>query len=493
MSDKAVTYRTNGEAALEPPRVHAYKSDAARARETEGVVCQTHVGGQALIEGIMMRGKFNWAVAVREPSGSIYIEEHDLVSGRDKNSWMYKPVIRGCTSLVESLALGFKALEIAAEHAMGLEDDGSDENLVPAVAEGKPTPVAPSAGVVPEPRRAPGDPLAPYYIRPLDESFDPEVIEAQVVEVVDVAESAESVDSSDSAVPASAAKPADADASADVTSSTDAAMPVDAASPVNPTNPASPVKPVSSAKPADADKSAAIPKPVMTASMIIGVLLGIGIFIVLPAFITNLLVGDYGEKTLLWNIVDGILRVAIFVAYIWLIGRMEDIRRMFGYHGAEHKTIHCYEHGLELTVENARQFPTLHVRCGTAFMLTTMLIAILVFTIVPVGPLIDALGVTSPVIRFLLVVASRIILLPLIAGLSYEVTVKWAGSHPDHTLVQIVLWPGLMMQKLTTHEPDDSMLECAIAAMKRVLMREDLESALSSMDDLCLEDQGSHG
>jgi uncharacterized protein YqhQ len=215
----------------------------------------------------------------------------------------------------------------------------------------------------------------------------------------------------------------------------------------------------------------------MTISMIVGLLLGVGIFIVLPAFITNLVVGDYGEKTLLWNLIDGVIRVAVFVFYIWLIGRMKDIKRMFGYHGAEHKTIHCYEHGLELTVENARRFPTLHVRCGTAFLLMTMLIAILVFTIVPVAPLIDALGVTNGALRLVLVICSRIILMPVIAGLSYEVTVKWAGAHPESPFVQFVLWPGMQMQRLTTSQPDDDMLECAIAAMRRVLEREEREHA----------------
>jgi uncharacterized protein YqhQ len=113
-------------------------------------------------------------------------------------------------------------------------------------------------------------------------------------------------------------------------------------------------------------------------------------------------------------------------------------------------------------------------------MLTTMIIAILVFTIVPVAPLIDALGVTNPVLRLLLVILSRIILLPVVAGLSYEVTVKWAGSHPQNPLVQIVLWPGMQMQRLTTHQPDESQLECAIAAMQLVLKREELESQPAS-------------
>ena len=151
---------------------------------------------------------------------------------------------------------------------------------------------------------------------------------------------------------------------------------------------------------------------------------------------------------------------------------MSDIKRMFAYHGAEHKTIHCYEHGLELTVDNARTFPTLHVRCGTAFMLMTMLIAILVFTLVPVAPLIDALGVTNGIARLALVILSRIILLPLIA-----VTVKWAGAHPESPFVQFILWPGMQMQRLTTNTPDDGMLECAIKAMQLVLQREQREQA----------------
>jgi uncharacterized protein YqhQ len=368
-----------GEAVLERPATG--KGEMARVTDETGVVCQTHIGGQALIEGIMMRGKYNWAVAVREPDGNIYVEEHDLVSGKDKNSWMYKPVIRGCTALVESLALGYKALEIAAHHAFGDEeiDAGSSQAVSANGGDGGRT--------------------------------------------------------------------------------------------SNGTN-----------TPQEEEKSGQLPKAALTASMIGGLVLGIVIFIVLPAVITNLLVGDYGERTLLWNIVDGVLRVAIFIFYIWLIGRMEDIRRMFGYHGAEHKTIHCYEHGLDLKVANAQRFPTLHVRCGTAFMLTTMLIAIFVFTVVPVDWLIDWLGITNGVARLGVVILSRIVLLPLIAGLSYEVTVKWAGSRPNHPLVKIVLWPGLQLQKLSTNAPDDGMVECAIAAMQCVLAREQLEAAKGGGD-----------
>ena len=200
----------------------------------------------------------------------------------------------------------------------------------------------------------------------------------------------------------------------------------------------------------------------------LGVVLAVALFILLPAFISNLLIGNYEQNPLTWNLVDGVVRVAIFIFYVWLIGRMPDIKRMFSYHGAEHKTIHCYEHGLDLTPENARQFPRLHVRCGTAFLIMVMLIAIVVYTVLPLDGLLAAFGITGPA-AFVLLILVRIVFLPIIAGISYEITVKWAGSHPENALVKVVLWPGMQMQRLTTNEPDDSMLECAIAAMKLVL------------------------
>lgn len=222
----------------------------------------------------------------------------------------------------------------------------------------------------------------------------------------------------------------------------------------------------------------------MTLSMVLGVVLGIVLFIVAPAAITNLIVGEYDSNVILWNVVDGVLRVAVFVLYIWLIGRMEDIRRMFMYHGAEHKAIHCYEHGLPLTPENAMAFPRLHVRCGTAFLIMVMVIAIVIYTILPVSAIISALGVADGLPKFLLVLIVRIAFLPVIAGVSYEITVKWAGSHPDNPLVKVILWPGMQMQYLTTNEPDEGNIECAIAAMQRVLERERAEIADGANDGL---------
>lgn len=352
------------------------KSELQRAFSEDGAL-KTHVGGQALIEGIMMRGKYNWAVAVREPNGGIYVEEHDFGETARKR-WASWPIVRGVVAFVQSLVLGYKALEIAAMHAYDDEDESAE-----AV----------------DPAEAPDDITSKGKTKGGDTSKD------------------------------------------------------------------------------NAESDGGFGHTEMLISMVLGLVLGVTLFIVAPAFVTNLLVGEYDSHTLAWNLVDGALRVVVFVFYMWLIGLMGDIKRMYGYHGAEHKTIHCYEHGLPLTPENARSFPRLHVRCGTAFLIMVMIIAILVYTIIPVNLLISGLGVPDGAPKLILVIIVRIIFLPLIAGISYEITVKWAGSHPDNLLVKIILWPGMQMQRLTTNEPDDSMMECAIAAMQRVLEREKAEAA----------------
>lgn len=201
------------------------KSDLSRAFSEDGAL-KTHVGGQALLEGIMMRGKYNWSVAVREPSGSIYVEEHDLASGRNKNGWMHWPLIRGCRAMVESLMLGYKALEIAALHAF-VDEDEVDEG---------------------------------------------EEAEGQAKEQIKEQTAGQVEEQSDS-----------------------------------------------------------FGKREMAVSLVLGLVLGVVLFIVAPAFITNVIVGEYDTNPVLWNVVDGILRVAVFVFYLWLIGRMSDIKRMFGY------------------------------------------------------------------------------------------------------------------------------------------------------------------
>lgn len=318
----------------------------------------THIGGQAVLEGIMMRGKYNWAIAVRTPGGGIHTEEHDLTSAAAKHAWMRKPIIRGVVALVETLSLAMKAFAISAE----MSGESEEEQLT--------------------------------------------------------------------------------------------------------------------------SKEIGL-------SMVFGVGLAVLIFIILPAVLTNVVMsigsdvdfwaritGSFleGKRTnFAWNVIDGILRVAAFFVYIWAISRLEDIQRVFAYHGAEHKTIHAYEHGLPLESDVIQKYSTQHVRCGTSFLLMVMVIAILVFSLVPVGTIADYYAL-SGFGRFLLVVASRILLMPLVAGIAYEVTVKWAGTRPDNPVVKVLLWPGLQMQRMTTREPDESMIEVAVEATKLVIAREEAEA-----------------
>lgn len=335
----------------------------------EGELFRTHIGGSALTEGVMMRGRLSWAVAVREPNGRIYLEEHEVPGADHPSVWRRVPIVRGCISFFESMVLSYKAMVIAADHAYDAE----------------------------------GDP----------------------VHAVDT-DSADS-DSSDGHDPQS----------------------------------------------------------VLTVlSVVAGVALGIVLFMAVPVAVSNLLVGEYtASNAVAWNVVEAALRIVIFVAYIWGIGRIPEMARVFGYHGAEHLTIHCFEHGLSLTPANAARFSRLHVRCGTAFLIMTMLVAIVVNTFVPVAAWADELAL-SGVARAAFVLLTRIVLLPLVAGVSYEVTVRWAGSHPENPLVRVVLWPGLQMQRLTTRVPDEWMLECAIAALRCVRQREE-EAGLSAGESCC--------
>jgi uncharacterized protein YqhQ len=301
-------------------------------------VKHTHIGGQAVLEGIMMRGKFNWAVAVRKPDGTIHVEEHDLPhSVAREHAWLRWPIVRGIWGFYETLRLALQAFSISAEQAgVGEGEDG---------------------------------------------------------------EPAESLSSGEVAF-----------------------------------------------------------------TMVLGVLLAVGLFILLPAFVTNLLGTAIRKSSLAWNVIDGVLRLLVFFLYIWAISRLKDIRRVFAYHGAEHEIIHTYEHGDPLDAEHAHRYGTLHVRCGTSFLLMVMVIAIVVFSLVPAHTLLTR-------------VLSRILLLPLVAGLAYEVTVKWAGSNEDNPLVKVLLWPGLQLQRMTTRPPDDSMIEVAAAAVTPVIAREAAEAA----------------
>ncbi len=476
------------------------KRSAVKRAFAEDGANKTHVGGQALIEGVMMRGRYNWAAAVREPSGNIYIEEHDLASGKAKNKWLYWPVVRGCRAFVESLILGYKALEIAAMHAYGDEEEpgAKAEEVSANGAVSKEDASAENASCVE---------LADKHSRFCESSDEEKRASHEENGTSDAADSRACESLGEDKTEDSAREPMTespvvltgekaADDASGFSWKNDFGNPDEAIDALGAQRSLDIVVEANTAESGAVEPNAVEPgaavresdetrdgddggfgKREMAISMVLGLLLGVGLFIVAPAFIANVLVGEYDDKTLLWNVVDGIVRIVVFVFYIWLIGRMQDIKRMFSYHGAEHKTIHCYEHGLPLTPENARSFPRLHVRCGTAFLIMVMIIAIFVYTITPLNGLIAAWGVPDGPAKLALVIVARILLMPVIAGISYEITVKWAGSHPENPLVKVVLWPGMQMQRLTTNEPDDEMLECAIAAMQRVLEREEREEA----------------
>jgi len=186
----------------------------------------------------------------------------------------------------------------------------------------------------------------------------------------------------------------------------------------------------------------------------IAIVIAIGGFIVLPLYITNSVHGLREGSSVLFNLVEGFIRIFFFSLYLVVISRMKDIRRVFQYHGAEHKTVYTYEAGEELTVENAQRHTTLHPRCGTAFLMIVLAIAILIFSLVG-----------NPVLW--LKILSRLLLLPVVAGIAYE-TLRFAGRHHDRLWIKIFSQPGLWLQRLTTAEPTGDMIEVAIASLKRV-------------------------
>ena len=186
-------------------------------------------------------------------------------------------------------------------------------------------------------------------------------------------------------------------------------------------------------------------------SVAVSLLLAIAIFFATPVFATRLLDSFLDTSNLWSNVIEGTIRLLMFVGYITLIGLMPDIRRVFAYHGAEHMTIHARQHGQPLDVPSIRQFGTAHPRCGTAFILVVMVVAIIVHVFWTPPGLVDR-------------VLSRIVVLPLIAGLSYEI-IRFSGFHADNFLVKAIIWPNLLLQALTTRQPDDDQIEVAISAL----------------------------
>jgi uncharacterized protein YqhQ len=291
------------------------------------------IGGQAVIEGVMMRSLSGYSVAVRQPDGGVAIKKDQLVSVTKKYPFLRFPVLRGSVVLIQSLILGMRALNYSASVATAGEE-GEPEMSNWAVA----------------------------------------------------------------------------------------------------------------------------------GSMLVALLLGIGVFILAPLGLTNLIrhylapqMGNFA-----YNVIDGVIRALFFFVYILSISFMDEIRRVFQYHGAEHKTVYTFEANEELTVENARGKSTLHPRCGTSFLMFVMAISIAVFSLVPS---------TAP---FAIKFGARIVLIPLIAGLAYEV-IRFSARHLDNGACRMLIQPGLWLQRITTNEPDDKQLEIAIIALKEALLYDAVE------------------
>lgn len=316
-------------------------------KQKETLTHKTSVGGQALIEGIMMQGPKGAAISVRVPDGTIDTEIKQVKHVKDKIKILGWPILRGPVAFVESMIFGYQCLMLSAEKS-GMEDMKADEENM--------------------------------------SKLDKWLSEHMSKKFMNVLTGVASV---------------------------------------------------------------------------LGVLLAAFLFIYLPTVITNFFNGLCHEALTNWRaLIEGVMRMIIFILYIALCSLMKDIKRTFMYHGAEHKTIFCYEHGLELTVENVKKQSRFHPRCGTSFMFVMIIISVIVSS---------AISVAFPGLRDNTAVwmAIKLLILPLVMGLGYEF-IKYAGRH-ENIVVKILSAPGLWMQRLTTKEPDDSMIEVAIAAFQSVI------------------------
>lgn len=292
---------------------------------------KSKIGGQAVLEGVMMKAPNKIAIAVRRSNGEIEIESKEISSIKDKYSILKLPVLRGVVTFGETMVLGIKSL-MASAQLYGEEE----------------------------------------------EEYKPSKVESWISQKTGIN----------------------------------------------------------------------IDDVMVFFALITAIGFAILLFMIAPALLTKF-VSQAVDSNLIKSLIEGVIRLTAFIIYILLISRMKDIKRVFQYHGAEHKTIHCYEHGEELTVENARKYTTLHPRCGTAFLLIVMIISIVAFSF---------LEWNNIIVR----IVTKLLLLPFIAGISYEI-IKWAGAS-ESKWVNVVMYPGLMLQKLTTKEPDDEQLEVAICA-----------------------------
>jgi len=282
---------------------------------------RAQVGGQAVIEGVMMRGVDWWSLAVRRPDDTIGLHHWPLVSWMKRYPILKLPIVRGVVALVESLAIGVRALTVSANESLGEEEQELGKKEI---------------GV----------------------------------------------------------------------------------------------------------------------TLVIAFAFAVGLFFIAPLFLTGLLEGVLGKGFWFW-LVEGCVRVGIFLAYLFIVTQIKDLRRVFEYHGAEHMSIHALEHGEELTVANVEKYKTLHLRCGTSFLLIVLVVSIFVFA-----------AVGRP--AWYLLILSRVVLIPLIAGISYEI-IRFAGRHEANPVIRVIMAPGLALQWMTTKHPDSSQIEVAIAALEKII------------------------
>ena len=360
---------------------------------------KTSIGGQALLEGIMMRGPKKSAMAVRRPDGEMVIEVSDLKSA-DRKGFLKWPIVRGVVGFVDSMVVGYSAMMRSAELA-GLDEAIEEEEREKAAkkAAKEQAKKAKKLGITVE-----------------------ELAEREAAEKPPEAEVKEELPAEE---PAPASKEEKKDNSGMMTG-------------------------------------------IMAVALVLGLGLAMLLFKVLPESIYELLTWAFpsleGEGywfNLIRAAITGVVKIAIMVAYMAAVALMKDIKRTFMYHGAEHKTIFCYEQGLELTVENVRRQSRFHPRCGTSFLILMLLVSIVVNMFIP------ATIVDHKILNIVARTGIGLLTLPFIMGVGYEL-IRFAGRH-DNLFTRIISAPGVWLQHITTKEPDDSMIECAIAAIKEVI------------------------
>ncbi len=386
----------------------------SKKQPTACPVRKTSIGGQALMEGIMMRGPKTTAMAVRNPQGEIVLETFPT-EGKKRPAICRWPIIRGVIGFIDSMTFGYKCLMRSAEIS-GLEEIEAEmekekaEKKAAKKAE-KEAKKSAKKGIT----ETPSEPVADTAAQAAEEAPSP---------VKDAPASAAAISQGTVGLDGVIDMPPKKDSSAMMTG-------------------------------------------IMVVSVVFALAIAVGLFIVMPAWLYDDVLAPNvswidGENRFAQSVFEGILRVVLLIGYMSLMLLMKDIRRTFQFHGAEHKTIFCYEHGLELTVENIRKERRFHPRCGTSFLILMMIVSIIVGFFIPAD--------LPTVLRVL----CKIAVFPLIMGLGYEL-IKFCGRH-DNWLTRLISLPGVWLQHITVLEPDDSMIECAIVAMKEAIPEDESDA-----------------